>query len=191
MAKDGFVRDNLIDMRDHLKAAREAILAGTDPHEAARQAEAAATTARGEAKNSIHHPVPAVDADGADPRTLREFHGRIIHDRSAVEAELQQLELQRSGLEKFHRILTDTEAQLAGSENIGSRKLEQLQFSYYMAAGEYKGAAGDRSNAPAAGNPPELEPGSMGRIFAGSLPVAIAILAGSALIAVTIALIFA
>ena len=75
MSKDGFVRDNLIDMRDHLKVAREAILAGNNPHEAARRAEAA-STAKGDAKNppSSAQASPAAKNNScADPRSLREL----------------------------------------------------------------------------------------------------------------------
>ena len=187
MSKDGFVRDNLIDMRDHLKAAREAILAGTDPHEAARMAEAA--TAKTDPPKTA--PGSTGNTDGADLRILREFSGRIIHDRSAIDAATQALELRRSELEKFRKVLDELDSQLSGSRNISDRQLERMQFTYYMAAGEFKGANSGRSDAAAAAAVASSEAKTFRQILLESLPLMVSVIAAAAVVSLTLLALFA
>ena len=192
MSKDGFVRDNLIDMRDHLKVAREAILAGNNPHEAARQAEAA-STAKNDAKNSSA-TAPANSAAknnvNADPRSMREFAGRIIHDRAAVNSAIQAIDAQRGELEEFRKVLDDLNSKLAADKSVTDRQLEQMQFTYYMAAGEYKGSGNERSNSGVSAVN-EREEKKFGRIILESLPVMTAIIAAAAIVSLTLLALFA
>jgi len=164
---EGSVMENLVDMRDHLKATRAAMQAGIDPLRAA--------TIRRD------HAAPA-----ADPKERRDLEEHLARDRAALARKLQEAELETTELRNDLSALDAIAAELSAAPDAEQRLLSDLRFRYHQTAGRISAI-----HAAAAPQCTEELPRSAGTIWRESVPIVAAILLAAGIIAGTLAFLLA
>lgn len=187
MAKNDFISDNLVHMRERLK-------------ENAARAGAPAAVPREDKTGTESAPPPPLSTripmrqapdrtDGFD-RQRRDFGCRLERDRAAVAAELELESRKIAELERFSQALDSLEQ---GFRNLASgetpevlREFEKLRFAYYRASGRVSAflkGGGDSASAP------ERE-GIRHGTTAVWMPVAAAMVVSALIVAVTLIVLF-
>lgn len=164
---EGSVMENLVDMRDHLKATRAAMQAGVDPLRAA----------------SGHRISTAAQA--ADPKERRDLEERLARDRASIALRLEEAERDARELRSCRDALEAIAAELAALPEADLQTISDLRFRYQQAAGRVTAMRSAASSSAAAGAP-GAEPKSTGTIWREAMPLLIAILLGSCIIAGTL-----
>ncbi|MBS1369431.1 MAG: hypothetical protein HPZ91_05680 [Lentisphaeria bacterium] len=186
MAKNDFISDNLVHMRERLK--ENAARAGA-PASPAREEAPPGTEPAPKLSDRLPMRQTAPRGDDLD-RQRRDFEYRLERDRAAIAAELE-LESQRAAeLERFSKALDGLDAEFrrlgSGEGAEFQREFEKLRFAYYRAAGRASAFLKEKGGAlasPADGERPSR------RGFA-VLPIAAALIISSLIIAVTLFLLF-
>ena len=165
--REGSVMENLVDMRDHLKATRAAMQAGVDPLRAA---------------SGRHTPAAAA---AADPRERREFEERLARDRASVALRLEEAERDAGELRVCRESLEAVAAELAALPDADPQTIADLRLRHQQIAGRISALRG--SGAAAAGIA-GTETRSAETIWRETAPLAVAILLGAGIIAGTLLL---
>ena len=165
--REGSVMENLVDMRDHLKATRAAMQAGVDPLRAASGH-----------RNS--------NAPAADPKDRRDLEERLARDRASLGIRLEDAEREMDELRACRDALEAIAAELAALPEADAATIADLRFRYQQSTGRLSALRPASSAAPTA----EMEPKGAGAIWREAIPVVLAILLGSAVIALTMVLLF-
>ena len=181
MAKNDFISDNLVHMRDRLK--ENAAKAGSSP--AAEEAVAPSQ------KLSERAPMRDMGAGRGDDsaRRKRELAEKLERDRAmaaaAIEVESRNLE----ELRQFEHTLEELEHDFGQLGPIGTpegmRELEKLCFTHYRAVGRLSAY---RAGALASSS--GSESGTKRRYWAESLPVMTALVLSALIVAATLAVLF-
>jgi len=166
--REGSVMENLVDMRDHLKTTRAAMQAGVDPLRAASG-----------------HRNPTGPA--ADPKDRRDLEERLARDRASLGIRLEEAEREMNELCACRDALEAIAAELAALPEADAATIADLRFRYQQATGRL---AAMRSASTSAVGASEAEPKGAGAIWREAIPVVLAILLGSAVIALTMVLLF-
>ncbi len=198
MAGKGFATDNLVTMRDKLKKYQQPAEARPEPTEqeeapAASPPPPAAAPASVTTSQSLP-TIPRASANRNDEteRTRRELEGRLHRDLNRLQCELETERIRLAEFERFQQTLATIHRELeaviaAGPEDpLYAQKLDRLRLTYYQAAGRAR--AFESQAAPIHHADPHA---THNRSMKEALPVAIAILLGSAIVAGTLALLFA
>lgn len=181
MARNDFISDHLVNMRDRLKqnyaekhssdstaaASASSAPAVVEPGASADSA-ASAVPERGESGTSsvknavskmISSPATALRTSGRSEefdRMRRDLEERLNRDTAAVAAELEHAAQRRAELERFQEKLADFTrryAELAGAGDAeAARRLEHLRIEYYQAYGRVRAFDASSSMMPGAGN---------------------------------------
>ena len=164
---EGSVMENLVDMRDHLKATRAAMQAGVDPLHAAR----------------LRRDPSAPDAD---PRERRDLEERLARDRAMLSRQREETERESDEIRELLSGLDAIAAELSAAPDADQRLVSELRFRYHMLSGRI---AALRSAAAPRGT--EELPRSTGAIWRESLPLVVAILLAAGIIAGTLVFLLA
>ena len=174
MAKNDFISDNLVHMRERLK-------------ENAARAGAPAAVPREDKTGTESAPPPPLSTRD---RQRRDFGCRLERDRAAVAAELELESRKIAELERFSQALDSLEQ---GFRNLAPgetpevlREFEKLRFAYYRASGRVSAflkGGGDSASAP------ERE-GIRHGTTAVWMPVAAAMVVSALIVAVTLIVLF-
>ena len=166
--REGSVMENLVDMRDHLKATRAAMQAGVDPLRAASGH-----------RNST--------APAADPKDRRDLEERLARDRASVALRLEEAQRETDELRGCRDALEAVAAELDALPEADQTTVSDLRFRYQQAVGRI---AAMHSSSSAAVGASAAEPKCAGAIWREAFPLVLAILLGSAGIALTMVLLF-
>jgi len=169
-AREGSVMENLVDMRDHLKATRAAMQAGADPLRAA---------------SGRHN---SGDAPAADSRERRDLEERLARDRAAIAIRLEETEREAEELRKCRDSLEAIAAEFDAMPEAGQQTLADLRFRYQQATGRVAAMRSAAFGNSVGGS--ESAPPGAGTIWREAMPLILAILLGSAVIASTMVLLF-
>lgn len=164
---EGSVMENLVDMREHLKATRAAMQAGIDPLRAA----------------AIRRD-PAAPA--ADPKERRDLEEHLARDRAALSRRLQETELAITEIRNDLDSLNTIAAELSAVPDAEQRLLSDLRFRYHQTAGRISAL-----RSAAVTQCSEELPRSAGTIWRESVPLVAAILLAAGIIAGTLVFLLA
>jgi len=187
MAKNDFISDNLVHMRDRLK--ENAAKAGSSaPVPASGEEPEAAPKLSG--RTVMRDPGP-VRVD--DPvRRKRELAEKLERDRAAAAAAIEVESGMLEELRRFDHALAELERDLRqlGSADTpeGARELEKLCFAHYRVAGRASVFLNGRGGGLVSPSAPE--PGGLRRHCRESLPLAAALIASALIVALTLIFLF-
>ena len=186
MAKNDFISDNLVHMRERLK--ENAARAGAPAHVPAREENpAAAEPAPPLLSREGFRQAVAPRGDGFD-RQRRDFGCRLERDRASVAAELELESQKVAELERFARALEGLENDFRnlppGETPEVQREFEKVRFAYYRAAGRVSAFQKDGASVAS----PEREGHRQGA--AAWLPVAAAMIVSALIVAFTLIVLF-
>lgn len=173
MARNDFISDHLVNMRDRLKQ-NYAETHSADSTPASTPASATVSTASAAAPERIEANTTAAKAASGKivsaaatmlrtsgrreefDRMRRDLEGRLNRDTAAVAAELEHAAQRRAELERFQAKLADFTrryAELSGAGDAeAARRLEHLRIEYYQAYGRVRAFDASSSMMPGAGN---------------------------------------
>ena len=170
MSRNGFISDNLYDMRDRFKRNHEERLQSPAPSEESspREEQEVLTLSKetpgSVAKTSVaevakeHSGVSSLpqlsssrsNSDAA--REARDLEGRLLRDRSFAEADAEYLQKYRASLEDFRSQVDSllTELRALGKEHANSadyaRRVDALRLKYFHAYGKFDAMRTNRSS---------------------------------------------
>jgi|GEM_PF-3287676 len=187
MAKNDFISDNLVHMRERLKenAAKAGSSApvpasGAEPEFAPKPLDRIVTREPG--PNRMDDPV----------RRKRELMEKLERDRAAVAAAIEVESGKLEELRRFDHALEELERdfrQLGPMDTPeGARELEKLSFAHYRAAGRASVFLNDRASSPF--QPPAPAPGNLRKHCRESLPLAAALIVSALIVALTLIFLF-
>ena len=187
MAKNDFISDNLVHMRERLKE---------NAAKAGNSAPVSASWEEPEAAPKLVDRVAVRDPGAGrvdDPtRRKRELAEKLERDRAAVIAAIEVESGKLEELRRFDHALEELERDLRqlGQADTpeGARELEKLSFAHYRAAGRASVFLNDRASGPFAS--PAPEPGNLRKHCRESLPLAAALIASALLVALTLVFLF-
>lgn len=187
MPKNDFISDNLVHMRDRLKenAAKAAITGAVPPAARAPEPE----------KPKLSDRKPMHSCFGGEDdflRRKREFEGYLERDRatavSALEVETRRME----ELQKFASALEEIDRAFRQLETADSsetrREFEKLRFAHYRAMGRVSAFLREKNGGPLGGNCATEK--SFRRCVLESIPLAVAIVSASCIVAAALFLLF-
>ena len=187
MAKNDFISDNLVHMRDRLKE-NAAKAGGSAPVPAPGEEPEAAPKLSG--RTVMRDPGPVRADDPA--RRKRELAEKLERDRAAAAAAIEVESGKLEELRRFEQTLAELERDCGRLGPVdtpeGARELEKLCFSHYRAAGRASVFLHTRGGAPVSPHAPE--PGGMRRHCRESLPLAAALIASALIVALTLIFLF-
>ncbi len=187
MAKNDFISDNLVHMRDRLK------------ENAAKGGSSAPVPASGEELETA--PKLAERVTMRDPgvcrvddpvRRKRELTEKLERDRATAAAAIEVESTKLEELRRFEQTLAELERDCGRLGPVdtpeGARELEKLCFAHYRAAGRASVFLHARGGAP--GSMHTAEPGGMRRHCRESLPLALALIVSALIVALTLIFLF-
>ena len=189
MARDNFISDNLINIRDRL---REKPVSQDEPFFVA---ENSVTAGKGTAEKSataplvstLAQPAPRMQTGNPDiERDRRELAGRIHHDYSTASAELEILETRRAETEKYMRFLAGQQESVSAvdpDDSKARRELDRLAWEYCQMAGRWQAFFEKNANNAVAQDAPSFPHGSMKAVVA-------AVIISSLIISATLLVVF-
>ncbi len=189
MAKNDFISDNLVHMRERLKenAAKMAASSGVPVEEEPKKAP--------KLSNRAVHPARTSETGRTDDsaRRKREFAAKLERDRAAIAASIEVESAKLTELQRFEQTLTELDRayQSLGPVDTpdGMRELEKLYFTHHRAAGRvsvYRGHDHTNGIAPAV----RTVERSPRRSWTESLPLMIALIVSALIVAATLMMVF-
>ena len=187
MARDNFISDNLIDIRERLRKDQNVQNVQNDNTPAVQ---APVQTAEPQQKVSYELPAPAPRMQLRNPeldRERRELTGRIRRDYTLVAAELENMEKKKAEAISFMDFLSNHQKALEGldfDKSDISRELDRLTWEYYQRSGRWR-AFSNGEHSTAETNEPVHQ-----TVPAGGKFTAVAIIISAIMISATILAVF-
>lgn len=185
MAKNDFISDNLVHMRERLK--ENAARAGA-PAPAVREERPDRKPAPPLFDRESMRQAVTPRGDGFD-RQRRDFGCRLERDRASVAVEVELESQKMAELERFAKTLEELENDFRnlppGDTPEVQREFEKVRFAYYRAAGRVSVFLKEGAEPPA---PPERE--SSRRGTATWMPVAAAMIISALIVSLTLVMLF-
>ena len=139
MAKERFVSENLVEIREHLRqnyaAHQKAALA------ASRPADPSAENTAGEIHLDLTKSIPLPQSGSRSAeREFADFSGKLGHDREMIAAAIVQAEDQLKKLEEFHSAITRISEEISKQTPQDSleffREFDRLRIAFFQASGK-------------------------------------------------------
>jgi uncharacterized membrane protein YccC len=191
LKKEAGLKNDLVNMRDHLKAARAAIQAGDTPLVAGQKASALLEQEQMQEKSNKMQASSHKKSkfNGEEVRISRDLKERIAKDNAAAAAAIEKSTRNTEVLERFQTDLADISAELERIENTASEKeIEQLRFRYYQSLGRASGILAEQTPFSAQ-NHNEYECSKRSPLQE-SMPIVLSIIVAALIMACTMLIVF-
>ena len=202
MARDEFISDRLVNMREHLKRNYKKLhsdISGETSGESDEilyeksvdvQPEKEEISPKTESPVNLRY-MPSISKRNGDENVLRRFReleGKVIHDLTYSESALELLEKRVAELKKFHGVLkVSHETLLKMAEDGDYSKLDELNSGYYSACGRWQAFEGVES----ADNISKASKSAEKSDSCGSWIISGAIIAGCIIVSAVLLILFA
>ena len=148
MSRKAFISDHLLNMREHLQKnyekfhQNEAISSIGDANCQPQKTQLIPAEAKA-GETRVYLPgINKKSAYSPEDREKRELEGRILHDLSQTDCELELLKNKIAELKKFNTLLKELHQKLQSDSGQQDKNIRQYSSEYFLASGRWRAFSG-------------------------------------------------